>query len=198
MIVVLRLGHRPERDKRITTHVALTARAFGADGIIIVSEDVDEKVKASVEDVVKRWGGPFFIEFDKSWKKKIKEFNGIKIHLTMYGLHIDDVIDELKEKLKTGKDFMIIVGAEKVPREVYELSDYNVAIGNQPHSEVAALAVFLDRLLEGKGLRKEFKNARLKIIPQARGKKVVEVQENAEQDKANSERTIGKDSKTAG
>ncbi len=29
MIAVLRLGHRPERDKRITTHVALTSRAFG-------------------------------------------------------------------------------------------------------------------------------------------------------------------------
>ncbi|TLZ95287.1 MAG: tRNA (cytidine(56)-2'-O)-methyltransferase, partial [Methanobacteriota archaeon] len=30
MITVLRLGHRPARDKRVTTHVALTARAFGA------------------------------------------------------------------------------------------------------------------------------------------------------------------------
>ncbi|TFG70124.1 MAG: tRNA (cytidine(56)-2'-O)-methyltransferase, partial [Methanomassiliicoccus sp.] len=30
MIVVLRLGHRPERDQRVTTHVALTARALGA------------------------------------------------------------------------------------------------------------------------------------------------------------------------
>ncbi|RLF91467.1 tRNA (cytidine(56)-2'-O)-methyltransferase, partial [Thermococci archaeon] len=109
MIVVLRLGHRPERDKRITTHVALTARAFGADGVVIISEEKDEKVKESVEDVVRRWGGPFFIEFDRSWKKRIREFNGIKVHLTMYGLHIDDVIDELKEKLREGHDFMIIV-----------------------------------------------------------------------------------------
>ncbi|AMM53434.1 tRNA (cytidine(56)-2'-O)-methyltransferase [Pyrococcus kukulkanii] len=185
MIVVLRLGHRPERDKRITTHVALTARAFGADGVVIISEEEDEKVKESVEDVVRRWGGPFFIEFDRSWKHRIREFKGVKVHLTMYGLHIDDVIDELKDKLKEGQDFMVIVGAEKVPREVYELADYNVAIGNQPHSEVAALAVFLDRLLEGQGLRKEFKNAKLKIIPQARGKKVVEVKGDAEQAKAN-------------
>ncbi len=28
---VLRLGHRRERDKRITSHLGLTARAFGAD-----------------------------------------------------------------------------------------------------------------------------------------------------------------------
>ncbi|CAB50481.1 tRNA (cytidine(56)-2'-O)-methyltransferase [Pyrococcus abyssi] len=187
MIVVLRLGHRPERDKRVTTHVALTARAFGADGIIIVSEEVDLKVKESVEDVVERWGGPFFVKFEKSWRKVMKEFDGVKVHLTMYGIHIDDIIDELREKLREGRDFMVIVGAEKVPREVYELADYNVAIGNQPHSEVAALAVFLDRLLEGKGLRKEFKGAKLKIIPQARGKMVVEVQKDAKQAEASGE-----------
>ncbi|ASJ17427.1 tRNA (cytidine(56)-2'-O)-methyltransferase [Thermococcus chitonophagus] len=198
MIVVLRLGHRPERDKRITTHVALTARAFGADGVVIISEEEDEKVKESVEDVVRRWGGPFFIEFDRSWKKRIKEFKGVKVHLTMYGLHIDDVIEELKDKLREGQDFMVIVGAEKVPREVYELADYNVAIGNQPHSEVAALAVFLDRLLEGQGLRKEFKNAKLKIIPQARGKKVVEVKGNAEQTKTDGEEVPRGDSKPPG
>ena len=28
---VLRLGHRRQRDKRITSHLGLTARAFGAD-----------------------------------------------------------------------------------------------------------------------------------------------------------------------
>ena len=32
---VLRLGHRPFRDQRLTTHVALTARAFGAEGMIL-------------------------------------------------------------------------------------------------------------------------------------------------------------------
>jgi len=35
MITVLRIGHRISRDKRITTHVALVARAFGADKILI-------------------------------------------------------------------------------------------------------------------------------------------------------------------
>ena len=33
MIEVLRLGHRISRDKRISTHVALVARAFGASKI---------------------------------------------------------------------------------------------------------------------------------------------------------------------
>ncbi|WP_054840583.1 tRNA (cytidine(56)-2'-O)-methyltransferase [Thermococcus sp. JCM 11816] len=179
MIAVLRLGHRPERDKRITTHVALTARAFGADKIIIAAEE-DEHVKESVEDVVNRWGGPFEIEFNPSWKKILKEWKdrgGIIVHLTMYGIHIDDAIPRIKDELKSGKDLLIVVGAEKVPREVYEMADYNVAVGNQPpHSEVAALAVFLDRLLDGAGLRKEFHNAKLKIVPQERGKKVLQLE----------------------
>ena len=175
--MVLRLGHRPERDKRITTHVALTARAFGADKIIIAAEE-DEHVKESVEDVVKRWGGPFEIAFDPSWKKLMREWKesgGIIVHLTMYGVHIDDALPSIKGELEGGKDVMVVVGAEKVPREVYEIADYNVAVGNQPHSEVAALAVFLDRLLDGEGLRKEFKDARLRIIPQERGKRVIEL-----------------------
>ncbi|ANF21973.1 tRNA (cytidine(56)-2'-O)-methyltransferase [Thermococcus piezophilus] len=179
MIVVLRLGHRPERDKRITTHVALTARAFGADKIIIAAE-ADEHVKKSVEDMVKRWGGPFEITFNPSWKRimrKWKGVGGIIAHLTMYGIHIDDAVPKIKEELKSGRDIMVVVGAEKVPKEVYEMADYNVAVGNQPHSEVAALAVFLDRLLDGEGLKKEFRKARLKIIPQEKGKKVVELEE---------------------
>jgi len=174
MIAVLRLGHRPERDKRITTHVALTARAFGADKIIISAEE-DEHVRESVEDVVNRWGGPFEIDFNPSWKKILRKWRekGVIVHLTMYGIHVDEAMPKIKEELKSGKDILVVVGAEKVPREVYELAHYNVAIGNQPHSEVAALAVFLDRLLDGEGLRKEFKGARLRIIPQEKGKKVI-------------------------
>ncbi len=176
MIAVLRLGHRPERDKRITTHVALTARAFGADRIIIGAEE-DEHVMESVEDVVRRWGGPFEITFDPNWRKILKEWHerGVIVHLTMYGVHIDDAMPSLKAELTAGKDFLVVVGAEKVPREVYELVHYNVAVGNQPHSEVAALAVFLDRLLQGEGLRKEFEGARLRIVPQERGKKVIQL-----------------------
>jgi tRNA (cytidine56-2'-O)-methyltransferase len=177
MIAVLRLGHRPERDKRITTHVALTARAFGADKIIIAAEE-DEHVKESVEDVVRRWGGPFKITFDPSWKRIMREWKnrgGVIVHLTMYGIHVDEAMPKIRSELRKGKDLLIVVGAEKVPKEVYEMADYNVAVGNQPHSEVAALAVFLDRLLDGEGLRKEFEGAKLRIIPQERGKRVIEL-----------------------
>jgi tRNA (cytidine56-2'-O)-methyltransferase len=38
-IVILRIGHRIYRDKRITTHVGLTARAFGAEGMLLAGSD---------------------------------------------------------------------------------------------------------------------------------------------------------------
>jgi tRNA (cytidine56-2'-O)-methyltransferase len=87
----------------------------------------------------------------------------------MYGEHIDDVIPRIPKN----KDLLVVVGAEKVPRDVYEIADYNVGVGNQPHSEVAALAVFLDRFSKGEGLRGDFKG-RVTIIPSKKGKKVVE------------------------
>ena len=177
-VVVLRWGHRPERDKRLTTHVALTARAFGAAGMIL-SDVEDEKVRASIEKVVKSWGGPFFFEMGTPWRQAVKEWKakgGIVVHLTAYGENIQtsDVLERIKA---CRKDIMVIVGSQKVPGEFYseKVSDFNVAIGNQPHSECSSLAVFLDRLFEGKELGKEFENAKLKIIPQARGKKVVKV-----------------------
>ncbi len=165
-VFVLRLGHRPERDKRISTHVALTARAFGAKGIYF--DTYDESVFNSVRDVVDRWGGEFFIEH-VNWKKLLREFEGLKVHLTMYGVPLIEKIDEIRKAEK----ILVIVGAEKVPKDVYEMSDLNVSIGNQPHSEVAALAVFLDRVLEGSVFRLEFPDAKIKVIPCERGKKVV-------------------------
>ncbi len=169
-VYVLRLGHRKERDKRISTHVALTARAFGARGIYF--DVYDEAVFESVRDVVKRWGGDFFIEHVEDWKKFIKNFKGVKVHLTMYGIPLIEKINELKNRR-----ILAIVGAEKVPYEVYELSDYNISIGNQPHSEVSALAVFLDRLLEGKVFTLNF-DGELKILPAEKGKKVIKKSKN--------------------
>jgi Uncharacterized protein conserved in archaea len=83
MITVLRIGHRPERDKRITTHVALVARAFGADKIIVDKDD--DKLKNTVERVTQKFGGNFTIEFN-DWRKYLKDYNGKVVHLTMYGI----------------------------------------------------------------------------------------------------------------
>lgn len=169
-IYVLRLGHRPDRDKRITTHVALVARAFGANGIYITTKD--ESIEESVKKVVEKWGGSFDIITGIPTKKVIKEWKnsgGVIVHLTMYGIPLDDAL----KRIPKDKDLLLIVGAEKVPRHIYEAADYNVSVGNQPHSEVAALAVFLDRYFGGRELYREFQNAKLKIIPQERGKKVI-------------------------
>ncbi len=166
MITVLRLGHRPARDKRVTTHVALAARAFGADRILVGTKD--PPLERTVRSVVQRFGGPFEIETGVSWRKVIKEWPGTKVHLTMYGLPVDEVVSTIPKG-----DLLVIVGAEKVPANVYRLADLNVAIGNEPHSEVAALAVFLDRLLAGEGIRRE-RSGRIRIRPSARGKDVVD------------------------
>jgi tRNA (cytidine56-2'-O)-methyltransferase len=175
-IVVLRWGHRVQRDVRLTTHVALTARALGASGFLL-ADTKDETIKATVEKVKGSWGGEFFFEMGTSWKSTVREWKakgGIVVHLTAYGENIQtsNVLDRIRN---AGKDVLLIVGSQKVPKDFYssEVSDFNVSIGNQPHSECAALAVFLDRFFEGKELAKEFGNAKIKIIPQERGKKTI-------------------------
>ncbi len=177
-VVVLRWGHR-DRDKRLTSHVALTARALGASGFIL-ADVTDAKVKETVENVMTSWGGIFQFEMGKPWKQVVKEWrtkNGVTVHLTAYGENIQtsDILQRIK---MTGKDVLVIVGSRKVPSAFFTeaVSDFNVAVGNQPHSECSSLAVFLDRFFEGHELSKDFvHNAKMKIVPQARGKKVVEV-----------------------
>ena len=61
---------------------------------------------------------------------------------------------------------------EKVPAEVYQRADFNVSVGNQPHSEIAALAIFLDRFTEGKALYED-RHGKMTVIPNERGKTVV-------------------------
>jgi tRNA (cytidine56-2'-O)-methyltransferase len=174
-IVVLRWGHRPQRDARLTTHVALTARALGASGIIL-SDVTDAKIKETIEKVAQNWGGNFFFEMGKPWKKTVEDWKakgGIVVHLTAYGENIQT--SEALEKIKkTRKDVLIIVGSQKVPKEFFSstVSNLNLAVGNQPHSECSALAVFLDRFFEGKELTRAFGNAKIKIIPQKKGKRI--------------------------
>lgn len=169
MLSVLRLGHRLKRDERVSTHVGLVARAFGA-GEIIYSGEKDEGVVTSVKLVTKKWGGSFKVRHEKSWKGVIKKYKKNKfsvVHMTMYGLPIKKRIRTLRKI----KNLLILVGSEKVPGEVYAAADYNIAVTNQPHSEVAALAVFLHEYFKGK--EKKFKKAKIRIIPQERGKKAI-------------------------
>ena len=166
MISILRIGHRIGRDKRITTHVALVARAFGADNIMI--DTADAKIENNIKSTCKRFGGNFKIDTGVNAKKTIKNWKGTTVHLTMYGEKLENSVKKINAK----KDVLIIVGAEKVPPYVYEMADYNVSVGNQPHSEVAALAVFLDKFTDGKWTDKKF-NGKIEILPCDKGKKVI-------------------------
>lgn len=172
MITVLRLGHRLARDQRISTHCGLVARALGADRIIYTGEQDTEIIK-SIEEVTSKWGGAFSASYEKDWKKVIREYKQKKfsiVHLTVYGEPIQSKIKTLRKKI----NLLIIIGGEKVPAELYKLVDHNISITQQPHSEVAALAIFLHEYLAGKELEKKFKNAKIRVVPQQRGKKVEE------------------------
>jgi tRNA (cytidine56-2'-O)-methyltransferase len=170
-VVVLRMGHRFFRDSRVTTHVCLTARAFGADGVII-SDREDKTVEATIREVEKRFGGRFSIESGKPWKRTIldwKERGGRVVHLTAYGLKLPDVIQEIRD---SNGDILVIVGSEKMPGEVFKLADWNVSVTNQPMSEVAALAVFLDWHLQHHAFDKAFPNGQVMILPSSDRKNV--------------------------
>ena len=136
----------------------------------------DNEVKKALEKTVTTWGGAFAFEMGRPWKQIVKEWRskgGIIVHLTAYGenIHISDVIERIRS---LGRDVLVVVGSQKVPKEFFssDVSDFNVAVGNQPHSEISSLAVFLDRLYQGKELGMEFNGARLRIIPQKHGKRV--------------------------
>ena len=169
VIEVVRIGQRVVRDDRVTTHVALVSRAFGARKIFMT--EVNPQIKDTLDKINKTWGGNFIVEFIDKWKsvvKKKKEDNFKIVHLSMYGENINDVQGELGKE----ENLLVVVGAEKVPREIYELADYNVGVGSQPHSEISALAILLDRIQNGTQFEKSFTNAKRKIIPTKTGKNV--------------------------
>jgi tRNA (cytidine56-2'-O)-methyltransferase len=174
-VAVLRLGHRPGRDERMTTHVGLTARALGADRAILAGDA--SKSQGTVEDITDRFGGPFDVELTDSPNAVIRDWEGQVVHLTMYGERVQGVAGDVREAHADGDPILAVVGSQKVSFDVYEAADWNVGVTNQPHSEVAGLAVFLDRLFEGRELDREWAAADQTVIPKATGKKVVPADE---------------------
>lgn len=168
-IWIMRIGHRPERDKRVTTHVALSSRALGAKGIYVDTED--PVLEDNIRSVVERFGGDYTIKTGVTWKQAVKGFEGKIVHLTMYGERVDEALPNIPRD----EDIMIIVGAEKVPIEVYKRADFNISVGNQPHSEIAALAIFLDRFTNGQALYSHREGGEIEVVPTVRGKRVVEI-----------------------
>jgi tRNA (cytidine56-2'-O)-methyltransferase len=164
-VSVLRVGHRAGRDPRLTTHVALTARALGAERLYL--HPPDPELAERIARVGEQWGGTFEVTGVVDWRSVVRQFEGAVVHLTMYGKPLDAVAAKLRKE----RAVLVVVGGAKVPSALYQLASHNVAVGHQPHSEVAALAIVLDRLrgVPGPGA---WPGATHAIVPQAHGKKV--------------------------
>jgi len=173
-VEVLLIGQRLVRDDRVTTHVALVSRAFGAARIFMT--EVNPEIRGTVQSINETWGGRFEVMYVDSWRPVIREkkqSGSLILHLSMYDEPINSIQKELQQKLQAGRNILIVVGAEKVPRDVYRYADYNISIGNQPHSEIGALAVLLDRIYDGVQFDAEFAGARRKIVASKTGKNVI-------------------------
>ena len=178
-VAVLRLGHRPGRDDRMTTHIGLTARALGADRVLLAG-DASQSLE-TVDDITDRFGGPFEAELVEGHRSVVRDWEGRVVHLPMYGEPVEGVEREVRAAHAEGP-LLVVVGAEKVPWDVYEAADWNVGVTNQPHSEVAALAVFLDRLFEGRELDREWADADRRVVPEKTGKRVVDADADADEE----------------
>ena len=177
MVTVLRLGERASRDYRVNTHLALVARAFGVQRLVMTFRD--ENVERSLEGVNQRFGSHCTIEYVKEWAGFIRGWDGYKVHLTMYGETLRKSMEIMRgavsintDNCTCNPDMLVIIGSEKVQRKVYELADINTSVGNQPHSEIAALSIFLDRLFEGRQFDMEY-GGEWRILPDPAGKSVV-------------------------
>jgi len=177
---VLRLGHRRERDKRITSHLGLTARAFGADEVLLAGE-VDPSALETWNSVSARFGGEFACRHEEkplSWLRRFAKDAGdgepgVIVHLTMYG----EPWREALPKISTDRPTVVVVGGTKVPGEVYRLANHNISVGNQPHSEVAALAIFLESWVGPIDDENWFSGGEIRVIPNTEGKHVVNLEE---------------------
>ncbi len=128
----------------------------------------DDALAERIASVTHRWGGDFAVVPVDDWKSVVRSFPGTVVHLTMYGLPLEKTLPRLARQ----RQILLVVGGAKVPPELYRRAKYNVAVGHQPHSEVAAVAVTLERLL---GLPRPVSagEAPQRIVPSARGKRVV-------------------------
>ncbi|MGA8664991.1 MAG: tRNA (cytidine(56)-2'-O)-methyltransferase [Thermoplasmata archaeon] len=150
----------------MTTHLALTARAFGAQRMLLHPPDPDLALRVAA--VGKGWGGSFEVIGVPDWRRAVRSFDGPVVHLTMYGLPLARVLP----KLEGSRRILLVVGGAKVPPDLYRLATYNAGVGHQPHSEVAAIAVMLSQLLGVPGPG-GWDGATRRILPRARGKRVV-------------------------
>ena len=132
--------------------------------------DDDQEMFDNLNSVSERFGGELDTEHVSGLGhlKKHVDNGGVAVHLTMYGEPFRQAIP----KIRRDRPLIIVVGGAKVPGDVYKICQHNVAVGNQPHSEVAALALFMDAWFGESGSERSFKDARL-VIEGVNGGKLV-------------------------
>ena len=91
----------------------------------------------------------------------------------MYGEPFREAIP----RMRRDRPMVIVVGGAKVPGDVFKHCQYNIAVGNQPHSEVAALGVFLESLIGQIDESKHFQGGEIQVIPSLDRKKVMSPEE---------------------
>jgi tRNA (cytidine56-2'-O)-methyltransferase len=133
----------------------------------------DPDLAQRIADVAESWGGPFRVEGTDDWKSVIRNFEGRVVHLTMYG----EPLESKLRLLRKDRHILAVVGGAKVPSELYERAGLNIAVGHQPHSEVAALAVFLAKVRGIPGPT-PWPDAAQAVVPMVRGKKVIRLTED--------------------
>ena len=111
-IEVLRIGQRVVRDDRVTTHVALVSRAFGAKKIFM--DEVNPEIKDTLEKINHTWGGDFQIEIIDSWKPLLKQKQKTAkiVHLTMYGESVNIISNQIKSEENSINKFVAKIASD--------------------------------------------------------------------------------------
>ncbi|MEM3841088.1 MAG: hypothetical protein QXN59_00100 [Candidatus Micrarchaeaceae archaeon] len=161
MIIVLVVG-KPNYENMLD--ICLTARALGASSAVftISNPQLISRLKRSCSVVAKKWGGNFSVQFTSNWKGYLESRRNYKtVHLTRYGIPVQKRL----YTLRSYKNIIIAISTTKELKSMCTVADFNISITSQPHSSIAAMAIFLNQYFAGRELSLNFSNAKFKVLP---------------------------------
>ncbi len=161
MIVVLAIG-KPKYESMVD--ICLTARALGASSVVLTSSshEMNSKLKRFCSFITNKWGGSFSAQFTSNWKNYMHSKTNYKtVYLTRYGIPIQ----KQQYSIRSYKNILLIISTDKEMPELNKLSDFNISITAQPHSSIAAMAIFLNTYYAGRELSLNFSKAQYKVVP---------------------------------
>jgi len=158
----------------MTTHVGLTARALGADRVIF--PDNAGQSAETVRDITDRFGGPFAVELRDDQKAIVRNFEGVVVHLTMYGERVKTWRETFASRSKGRRPpdrrrrREGAVGAVRA-RRLQRGRDEPAALRGRRARRVPRPAV------RGTELDREWEDADRRVMPEATGKTVIDADE---------------------